>query len=129
MTWAESLLRKYNLYSNEVFEIEGYRNEVGLARSRRDTVKKMKNVLVEMDAFGATELRVLGQPVEYIELEDLLLTETDVLFVDNTEDEQFLRARKSLLESELVGIDCEFDGAVTKFDQTFLNIIQFATRK
>ncbi len=39
-------------------------------------------MLEEKDAFGATELRVLGEPEDYLELEDLLIKEEDVWFID-----------------------------------------------
>ena len=64
--WAEALLKKYDLYNNKVFEMEGCDQKAKLAEERKRFSQPIKNVLIEKDTFGATELRVLGEPEDYI---------------------------------------------------------------
>lgn len=57
------------------------------------------------------------------------MKEEDVLFIDSVDSEGFQTAQNELLKSRHVGLDCEFNGAVTKFDETSISLIQLATKK
>lgn len=72
---------------------------------------------------------MLGQPEDYLELEDLLMAEEDVRFIDSLETDEFAKARTQLLDCSTIGLDCEFNSTTTKFEEYTLNLIQLATRK
>ena len=78
------------------------------------------------DAFGATELRVFGLGVDYLELMDFGVDEEDVTFVDNTYS-SLDDVANDLLEAKCLGFDIETSGGVHTFEGSTPQLLQIAT--